>query len=92
MFGIPTPRPLYVACSECGAPVPADKADDHLCDRDRWLDYQMVKLGPALFNLERTIGAWLATPAGRFEMYYAERDRILGRVAPLHGDRAAVAA
>lgn len=88
MFFTPS-QPQYVACQECGACVPRWEADEHVCDPSKWVDFQMVKLGPALFQLERTFGEWLATPAGRFEQMYAERDR---RVAPLHAERERVAA
>ena len=69
------PQPQYIACSECGACVPRWEADDHVCDEDRWLDYQLVRLRPDIARFETDFGQWLETGAGRFERFYAERSR-----------------
>jgi hypothetical protein len=69
------PQPQYIACSECGACVPRWEDDDHVCDEDRWLDYQLVRLRPDIARFEADFGQWLETEAGRFERFYAERSR-----------------
>ena len=74
------PQPQYIACPECGACVPRWEADDHVCDRERWLDYQLVRLRPDIARFEADLREWLATPAGRFELFYARRSRPAGSV------------
>ncbi len=74
------PQPQYIACSECGACVPRAEADEHVCDRERWLDYQLVRLRPEIARFEDDLVEWLHTDEGRFERYYAERSRSAGSV------------
>jgi hypothetical protein len=75
------PQPQYIACPECGACVPRWEADDHVCDRERWLDYQLVRLRPEIARFEADLSDWLGTDEGRFELYYAERSRPEASVA-----------
>src|SRR5581483_7746920 len=67
------PQPRYVPCDSCGQPVPREELERHACDRERWLDYQIVALRPQIRRVERDFAAWLETPAGRFEQFYARR-------------------
>jgi hypothetical protein len=69
------PNPQYVACNECGACFPRWEEPDHVCDRERWLDYQLVKLRDEREAFDADFGAWLATPYGLFEQWYAVRER-----------------
>jgi hypothetical protein len=69
------PQPQYIACSECGACVPRWEAEEHTCDEDRWLDYQIVRLRPDIARFETAFREWLVTDEGQFELYYAERRR-----------------
>ena len=69
------PQPQYIACAECGACVPRWEADEHECDQERWLDYQLVRLRPDIARFETDFRTWTETPAGRFELYYAEYRR-----------------
>lgn len=68
-------RPQYMPCSECGASVAASEVDEHVCDEDRRLDYQLFGLRDAVARFEAELSAYLATPHGRFELWYAERTR-----------------
>ena len=70
------PQPQYIACAECGACVPRWESEQHVCDQDRWLDYQIVRLRPEIARFESDFAQWLTTSAGRFERYYAERGRL----------------
>lgn len=88
MFFIPG---AFVACPDCGATIPCGLQNEHECDPERLVDFQMVKLAPSLYELYREISAWLDTPAGQFEQRYAARDRMLGRVRPLHPEMAVAA-
>lgn len=73
-------QPQFVPCPECGASVPATEMDDHVCSRERWLDYQMFQLRSELACFEIQLAAYQASPKGRFDAYYAERER-LGQAA-----------
>ncbi len=66
----------YIPCSECGASLAGEDRDEHVCDGERKVDFQMFRLrgGIALFELD--LGEFLETPVGRFEAFYAERQRV----------------
>ncbi len=74
------PQPQYIACPECGACVPREEAEAHVCEGERWLDYQLVRLRPEIARFEADFREWLTTDAGRFELFYAERSRSAGSV------------
>jgi hypothetical protein len=52
---------------------------DHVCDPERRLDYQMFHEREKLAALEQDVADYLASPRGRFELWYAERRRKEGR-------------
>jgi hypothetical protein len=64
----------YVPCPECGASLERAAAG-HECDPERWLDFTLFQLRDALEGFERALATFLATPHGRFEVFYAERAR-----------------
>jgi len=66
------PQPRFMPCPECGGSVAGDRRGDHVCDRERWLDYQMIQQRAELESFETEIDAYLASPRGRFELWYAE--------------------
>ncbi|MBD0338792.1 MAG: hypothetical protein ICV67_05835 [Thermoleophilia bacterium] len=51
--------------------------DLHECARERWLDYQIFQLRAEVASFDVQLAAFLASPRGRFESYYAERQRLL---------------
>ena len=61
------PDPAFMPCTACGASV-ARGDGAHVCDDDRRLAFEA-------FGLDGDLADWLATPEGRFEQYYAERNR-----------------
>jgi hypothetical protein len=69
------PQPQFMPCTDCGASVAREERDEHVCDLERWLDYRVGRLRPELDALEDEFGAYLQTPRGRFEAWYAERRR-----------------
>jgi hypothetical protein len=73
MFVLQPPR--YIPCPECNACVPNEETDEHVCDQERWLDYQLVKLRPDIARFEVDFREWLKTPAGQFELFVAEKTR-----------------
>jgi hypothetical protein len=69
-------QPQFMPCPECGASVPTAEMDTHECSEQRRLDYQLFQLRAELASFEVQLAAFLASPRGRFETFYAERDRI----------------
>ena len=62
-------------CPPCGAAVAADEVDAHVCERERWVDYTVIGLRPELDALDDELAAYLETPQGRFELWYAAQRR-----------------
>jgi hypothetical protein len=58
-------------CPECGESVAREDRDTHACDDQRWLDYQMFQLRDEIAGLEGGVAAYLDSPKGRFEAWYA---------------------
>jgi NAD-dependent SIR2 family protein deacetylase len=70
------PQAQFQPCPDCGAPVAEDQDELHRCDRRRLVEYQMLLLRPEIVAFEDEFAAWLHTPRGRFEAYYAARQRV----------------
>jgi hypothetical protein len=77
-MGIAFPQPRYMPCAECGVAVERAGRDEHVCDRARLLDYQMFQLRGEVADLETELGAYFDSPRGRFELWFAERERLSG--------------
>ena len=75
------PQPSSMPCPECGASVAQAEREEHVCDRERWLTYQMFQLREELEQLEAEIGAYLSSARGRFEVWWAKRQREGGSAA-----------
>jgi hypothetical protein len=73
MFGFPAPASL--PCPECGAAIPLD-GGDHVCDEERRLWHQLFLVNTERERLDAELRAYLDSPEGRFELYYAERERL----------------
>ncbi len=64
----------YMPCPDCGASL--ERNDDaHECERERRLEFQLFQLRDQIDEVEAEVAEYLASPQGRFELYYAERDR-----------------
>lgn len=74
-MGIPFPQPRYMPCSDCGAAVEQAKKDEHVCNRTRLVDFQMFQLREEVAGVEEELGEYFDTPQGRFELWWAERER-----------------
>ena len=61
--------------AECGASVVRDESGGHECDPERRLDYLIFHLRDEVGRFEVELGAFLDSPAGRFESWYAEHER-----------------
>jgi len=70
------PQADFQPCPDCGAPVVEDEVEIHECDRRRFVEYQMLLLRPEIVRFETEVAAWMQTPRGRFETYYAMRERV----------------
>ncbi len=68
------PQPHYLPCAECGHSV-ARGQEPHVCDRERPLDYVVFQLRDEIAEFDRQLSTWLASPAGRFAVWLAVRDR-----------------
>jgi NMD protein affecting ribosome stability and mRNA decay len=62
-------------CNRCGASIDTRADVVHLCDDERRLDFAVFELRDELESFEDCLRRWLATPQGRFEQFYAERER-----------------
>ena len=69
------PQPHFMPCAECGASVARSDTDCHVCDADRRLDYVLLQLRDERAAFETQLAAYLDTPQGRFEAWYASRRR-----------------
>jgi hypothetical protein len=65
----------FMPCSDCGASLAHDEHADHLCEHERWLDYQVFQHREELAACDTQLSAFLASPQGRFELWYAARLR-----------------
>ncbi len=74
MFGS-LPQPAFLPCPICGASVARGMQDGHECEESQRMSYErlQVQLETDRFDLE--LSRWFASPAGRFAVYYAERQR-----------------
>jgi hypothetical protein len=73
MFGGFTLR--HIPCGECGGSVAKADIDEHVCDPERRVDYQLLQQRDDLEGLEDEYRAYLESPAGRFAVWYAARYR-----------------
>jgi hypothetical protein len=67
----------YTSCPDCGTSVNHESlvAELHRCDR-RHRDEHVERVGLRALDLfERELGAYLSSPQGRFEVFYAARSR-----------------
>lgn len=74
MFGS-FPQPQYMPCPECGATLENAEMDQHVCEQERWLNYQLFQLREEIAGFDRDVGTYLASAKGQFELWYAERQR-----------------
>ena len=68
-------RRRIATCPGCGSDVPARALSVHVCDWGSWLDHQVDLRRGELDRFERELGAYLDSPGGRFELWYAEQQR-----------------
>jgi hypothetical protein len=69
-------EPQIASCPGCGAKVPARTLNVHVCDWWRWLDHQVELRSEELERFEGELTKYLDSPRGRFDLWYAERERL----------------
>ncbi len=74
MFGFPAPS--WPPCPDCGAVIALDR-DGHECDEERRRWHQLFLVNTEVASLELELSEYLSSPHGRFEAFYAERERLL---------------
>jgi hypothetical protein len=62
-------------CVECGASVVRTEQELHTCNRDRRLDFAVFQLRDELEQFDEVLMAYLKSPRGRFEVWYAAHRR-----------------
>jgi hypothetical protein len=65
----------YVPCENCGTSLSRADRETHLCDAERLARFQTFQVRHELAAFDRQLDAFFETDAGRFAVYYAERDR-----------------
>lgn len=73
MLSLPEPR--HVPCTRCGASVERGRVEEHQCEEERRLEYELFQLRERLDQFEGDLAVWLETPQGRFETFYASYRR-----------------
>lgn len=68
----------FMPCTDCGSSVERAQAGNHRCDPERRLEYAVFTLRHELGDVEAEIEEYLETPHGRFEVWYAARERRRG--------------
>ena len=63
-------------CQGCGDELSARALRSHVCDWWRWLDHQVDLRSDELARFETELGDYLGSARGRFELWYAERERL----------------
>ena len=72
MFGFPPASSL--PCPDCGAAISIER--EHLCDEERRRWHQLFVVNVEVEALDDELRSYLDSPQGRFELYYAERERL----------------
>jgi hypothetical protein len=75
VMAIPFPQPRYMPCADCGAALERGSEEKHVCERARLIDFQMIQLRDEFARIDGEVGEFLDTPRGRFEVWWAERER-----------------
>jgi hypothetical protein len=71
------PQPAHLPCPACGESLSQSALDDHVCEHERWLGYQVFQLRHEIEEFDLELARYLESPRGQFELWYAERERRL---------------
>ena len=62
-------------CDECGTSLDHDEREEHACDPERRLEYQLFQQRAAIAYFDDELCAYLDSAQGRFAVWYAEYTR-----------------
>lgn len=65
----------FMPCPECGSSCERAALAGHACDQERLLDFRVFQLRDEVALLEDGVRAYLESARGRFELWYAARER-----------------
>ncbi len=65
----------HMPCSDCGASVARPERHVHVCDAARLVAFQMFQLRDEIADFDGALAAYLESPQGRFDAWYAARRR-----------------
>ena len=66
----------FMPCEDCGASVARADRASHVCEEKRRVQYELFRLVHSeIACFEDELASYLDTPEGRFQAWYAERDR-----------------
>jgi len=68
-------RSRFMPCPDCGASIDQLEPNEHQCEHERRLDYQLFQLRGECERFEQELAAYLDSRHGRFEQWYAEHSR-----------------
>lgn len=68
-------EPQHMPCNNCGASVARPDRDQHVCDVDRRLDFELFQLRGEVDAFDEEFGVYLESTVGRFAAWYAARNR-----------------
>jgi hypothetical protein len=74
MFGS-LPQPAHMPCPACGASVPREATEEHVCDEVQRRTYELFQVRIEADRFDTELATWLGSPHGRFSVFYAERER-----------------
>jgi hypothetical protein len=69
------PSPHHMPCAQCGASLERGTESAHECDSERRLEFRVFALRDEIESFDAEWTAWLQSPSGSFEQFYAERTR-----------------
>ncbi len=68
-------HPPFMPCPECGESVAVANEREHVCNPERRIDFELFQLRGEIATLGDELARYLSSARGRFEQWYAERDR-----------------
>ena len=72
-------HPPFMPCPRCGASVAVAREATHVCDANRRIDFELFQLRAEISGLDSEIEEYLSSAQGRFEQWYADHERRVGR-------------
>lgn len=68
-------HPPFMPCPSCGASVRVVEEQEHVCNPERKLDFELFQLRGEVSALDGEIEEYLSSTRGRFEQWFADYER-----------------